>query len=74
MERAAEYAISLGLKVHAGHGLNLRNTPPIAKIEGISELNIGHSIVADALFMGWESAVRTMKACIVAARRPTAVS
>lgn len=51
----------LGLQVHAGHGLTYSNVVPIAKIAGMEELNIGHSIVSRALFVGFEQAVREMK-------------
>jgi pyridoxine 5-phosphate synthase len=50
----------LGLHVNAGHDLNYRNTAPIAALEGMEELNIGHSIVAHAVFTGLEQAVREM--------------
>jgi len=59
----------LGLKVNAGHGLHYGNVQAIAALDGISELNIGHSIVAHAIFAGWENAVREMKAIMVAARQ-----
>ena len=59
---------SLGLKVNAGHGLHYTNVQQIAAIEGIVELNIGHAIVAHAIFAGWDNAVREMKAIMVAAR------
>ena len=64
----AEYAASKGLVVNAGHGLNLENVTPIAKIPQIHELNIGHSIIADAVFVGLAQAVQPMKAVIQAAR------
>ena len=64
----AEYAASKGLVVNAGHGLNLENVTPIAKIPQIHELNIGHSIIADAVFVGLAQAVQQMKAVIQAAR------
>ena len=64
----AEYAASKGLVVNAGHGLNLKNVTPIAKIPQIHELNIGHSIIADAVFVGLAQAVQQMKAVIQAAR------
>lgn len=51
----------LGLQVHAGHGLTYSNVVPIAQIPGMEELNIGHSIVSRALFVGFEQAVREMK-------------
>ncbi len=58
---AAQLAQNLGLRVNAGHGLNYRNVKPIASIPGIEELNIGHSIVARAVLVGMERAVREMK-------------
>lgn len=64
----AHYAAGLGLKVNAGHGLHYHNVQPIAAIPEISELNIGHAIVAQALFVGWSEAVREMKRLMVAAR------
>ncbi len=65
---AARRAEAAGLIVNAGHGLTLENVAPIAAIPVVHELNIGHSIVADALFVGLEEAVRRMKARILAAR------
>jgi pyridoxine 5-phosphate synthase len=50
-----------GMTLHAGHGLTYRNVRPIATIEGMHELNIGHSIVARAMMVGFEKAVREMK-------------
>ena len=61
---AVKYALSLGLVVNAGHGLHYHNVHEIASIEGIDELNIGHAIVAHALFVGWDNAVREMKALV----------
>ena len=58
---AVEYGKRVGLKVNAGHGLNYDNIAPIVGIAGIAELNIGHAIVAHAVFVGWEAAVREMK-------------
>ncbi|CAM2158099.1 MULTISPECIES: pyridoxine 5'-phosphate synthase [Paraburkholderia] len=60
--------MGLGLKVNAGHGLHYTNVQPIAAIEGIHELNIGHAIVGHAVFVGWENAVREMKAIMVSSR------
>ena len=57
-----------GLKVNAGHGLHYTNVQAIAAIPDIAELNIGHAIVAQALFVGWQTAVRDMKAIMVKAR------
>lgn len=65
--QGAEYAASKGLVVNAGHGLNLENVAPIAAIPQIHELNIGHSIIADSIFVGLEQAVQQMKAAIQAA-------
>jgi len=67
LRTAADYGTSLGLRVNAGHGLNYHNTRPIAALSNIRELNIGHAIVAQALFVGWESAVREMKTLIMGA-------
>ncbi|WP_347454836.1 pyridoxine 5'-phosphate synthase [Acinetobacter thermotolerans] len=66
--KGAEYAASKGLVVNAGHGLNLENVTSIAAIPQIHELNIGHSIIADAVFVGLAQAVQQMKAAIKAAR------
>lgn len=66
--KGAEYAAAKGLVVNAGHGLNLDNVTPIAAIPQIHELNIGHSIIADAVFIGLAQAVQQMKAAIKAAR------
>lgn len=62
---AVNYARSEGLIVNAGHGLHYQNVQPIASLLGIDELNIGHAIVAQALFVGWENAVREMKKIIM---------
>lgn len=62
--RAAEHAERHGQTVNAGHGLNLRNVLPIAAIEGLRELHIGHSIVSHAVLVGFERAVREMVAAI----------
>jgi pyridoxine 5-phosphate synthase len=61
VQDAAMHALSLGLVVNAGHGLHYHNVNLIAGIPGIEELNIGHAIVAHALFVGWDNAVREMK-------------
>ena len=57
---AAEYGDSIGLQMNAGHGLHYRNVIPIVRIPQLVELNIGHSIVAQALFVGLDKAVRDM--------------
>ena len=64
----ARLAARLGLEVHAGHGLDYHNVQPVAAIAEIVELNIGHAIVARALFSGLAAAVRDMKALMQAAR------
>jgi pyridoxine 5-phosphate synthase len=68
IEAGVARARSLGLVVHAGHGLNYHNVTPIAAMRSIVELNIGHAIVAQALFDGFAGAVAKMKALMVAAR------
>lgn len=61
LEEAARLASKLGLSVLAGHALNYRNVRPVAALETVEELNIGHAIVARALFVGLERAVAEMK-------------
>lgn len=68
VREAVVEGIRRGLRVNAGHGLNFDNVGPIAALEEISELNIGHAIVAEALFRGWTNAVRDMKALLIKAR------
>ena len=68
LHQAAELAWTLGLEVHAGHGLHLDNVAPVAALLPITELNIGHAIVARALFVGMHQAVAEMKARCLAAR------
>lgn len=65
---AVVHGVALGLHVNAGHGLHYHNVQTIAALPGIEELNIGHAIVAHALFVGWDNAVREMKALMAAAR------
>jgi pyridoxine 5-phosphate synthase len=65
---SARRAADFGLAVHAGHGLNLRNVAAVAAIPEIEELNIGHSIVSRALFVGLDRAVREMGEAMRAAR------
>lgn len=65
---ATVYGSNIGLIVNAGHGLNYDNVSDIAAINGIRELNIGHSIIARAVFDGLEVAVREMKRLMTAAR------
>ncbi|TVP57932.1 MAG: pyridoxine 5'-phosphate synthase [Halomonadaceae bacterium] len=61
LQRATAHAMGLGLKVNAGHGLHYHNTRAIAGIPGIHELNIGHAIIARALFVGLKPAVAEMR-------------
>jgi pyridoxine 5-phosphate synthase len=68
IKKAAQYGVSIGLRVNAGHGLHEGNVSPIAAIADLSELNIGHAIVAEALFKGWQNAITDMKALMVKAR------
>ena len=66
---AVEKGRALGLIVNAGHGLNYHNVQAVAALPGVEELNIGHAIVAQAIFSGWEGAVREMKRLMVDAAR-----
>ena len=66
--QAVEQGVSLGLAVNAGHGLHYHNVQAIAALPGVEELNIGHAIVAQAIFVGWENAVREMKRLMTEAR------
>lgn len=65
---AARQAHALGLTVHAGHGLHYHNVEPVAAIPWIAELNIGHAIIARAVFDGLRTAVAEMKRLILSAR------
>src|SRR3989475_10733722 len=67
LRRAATHAKQIGLAVHAGHGLTYQNVEPVAAIPEIEELNIGHSIVSNAVFWGLEEAVRRMVQLVGAA-------
>jgi len=66
---AVAHGMQLGLQVNAGHGLHYRNVHAVAAIPGVVELNIGHAIVAQALFVGWAAAVAEMKRLMVEAAR-----
>ena len=68
IKNMATYAHSIGLQVNAGHGLTLENTRAIAQLPEIVELNIGHSIIARAVFVGLESATNEMKNLMLEAR------
>lgn len=69
IKKAAKLASSIGLQVNAGHGLTLENVKKIAQIAEISWLNIGHSIVSDAIFVGLKQAVLDMKNAIADAKK-----
>jgi pyridoxine 5-phosphate synthase len=69
LKRAAALARSIGLAVHAGHGLTYENVTPVAAIEEIEELNIGHSVISRAVLVGLERAVREMAEIVRRARR-----
>lgn len=71
LRKGAAQGVALGLRVNAGHGLHYSNVQAIAAIDGIAELNIGHAIVARAVFDGWEKAIRDMKAEMIIARQAT---
>jgi pyridoxine 5-phosphate synthase len=64
LRQAAASLVSAGVELHAGHGLNYRNVGPVARLDRMAELNIGHSIVSRAVFVGLTRAVREMKDCI----------
>lgn len=69
IKAAVEHALQAGLHVNAGHGLNYQNVGPIAAIAGVRELNIGHAIIARAVFTGLQESVREMKRLMTEARR-----
>ena len=64
LSRASAMVRLAGLELNAGHGLTYRNVVPVARLDGMGELNIGHSIVARAVFVGFTQAVREMKSLI----------
>ncbi|MDM7483013.1 MAG: pyridoxine 5'-phosphate synthase [Halomonas sp.] len=66
LSSAAVHAVSLGLVVNAGHGLHYHNVEAIAALPGVNELNIGHAIIARALFVGLKEAIQEMKRLIIA--------
>ena len=69
IQNAMKHGIQLGMQVNAGHGLNYQNVIPIAALRDLSELNIGHAIIARAVFSGLNNAVIEMKNLLVAARQ-----
>ena len=68
LTQAAQLGASLGLEVHAGHGLTFENVGPIAALPQVVELNIGHFLVGEAVFIGLEAAIRRMRAAMDGAR------
>lgn len=68
IQQATQWAASLGLIVHAGHGLNIHNVADIAKIDVIEELNIGHALIAQSIFIGLPESIKQMKNVIFQAR------
>ena len=68
IRKAAVFGKSIGMRVNAGHGLHEGNVKPIAAIAELSELNIGHAIVAEALFKGWQKAIIDMKTLMAQGR------
>jgi pyridoxine 5-phosphate synthase len=69
IQEAAKYAAALGLEVHGGHGLTYENVAAIAAIPEMAELNIGHFLMGEALFVGLEAAIKKMRATMDAARK-----
>ncbi len=70
IKEAARHGAELGLEVHAGHGLTFDTVKPIAAIPEVAELNIGHFIIGEAIFVGLEESVRMMRALMDEARQP----
>jgi len=68
IRKAAQFGVSIGLRVNAGHGLHEGNVMPVAAIAELYELNIGHAIVAEALFKGWQKAIIDMKVLMIQGR------
>jgi len=68
LKEAAQRGVGLGLAVHAGHGLTVENVGPVAAVAEIEELNIGHAIVAQAVYIGIAAAVKEMRAAMAAGR------
>jgi pyridoxine 5-phosphate synthase len=67
LRAAAAATVAAGVELHAGHGLNYQNVAPVARLPRMEELNIGHSIVSRAVFIGLKQAVYEMKICIASA-------
>jgi len=69
IREAAAYGDSIGLEIHAGHGLTYENVKPIAAIPQVRELNIGHFLVGEAMFVGLDASIRTMRQFMNEARK-----
>jgi pyridoxine 5-phosphate synthase len=74
LRRAAAQAAGLGLEVHAGHGLDFETVGPVARIPQLVELNIGHFLIGEAIFIGLDAAIRRMRALMDQARSTAAES
>jgi pyridoxine 5-phosphate synthase len=74
LEEVARYGASIGLEVHAGHGLAYDTVKPVAAIPELAELNIGHFLIGEAIFVGLEESVRAMRALMDEARASAAVA
>jgi len=68
LRRAAEHGAAIGLEIHAGHGLTVENVKPVAAIAQVRELNIGHFLIGEAIFLGLEEAISRMRKAMDAAR------
>jgi pyridoxine 5-phosphate synthase len=71
LRESARHGASIGLAIHAGHGLTVENVGPVAALPEVEELNIGHSVVSRAVFVGLVSAVRELRAAMDAVRTPS---
>ena len=69
LREAGQRICSLGMALHAGHGLNYHNVQPVAALANMHELNIGHSIIARAIMVGMQAAVREMRDLMIEAVR-----
>lgn len=74
LQDAARYGASIGLEVHAGHGLAYDTVKPVAAILEFAELNIGHFLIGEAIFIGLDESVRAMRSLMDEARAPAAVA
>ena len=74
IEEAAKLAVRLGLECHAGHGLSYDNVGPVAAVPEIVELNIGHFLIGEAIFLGLEESIARMRAVMDAARQGIGIS